>query len=64
MNTVKLIYHQLKAYLGNFTKRPKKKGKPKLAIANQKNSQSCRSIRIGFYFACGATRRHSCDDNV
>ncbi|WEA93187.1 conjugal transfer protein [Streptococcus anginosus] len=36
MNTVKLIYHQLKTYLGNFTKRPKKKGKPTLTLANKK----------------------------
>lgn len=28
MNTVKLIYHHLKTYLGNFTKRPKRKENP------------------------------------
>ena len=36
MNTVKLIYHHLKTYFGNFTKRPKKKGKPTLTLANKK----------------------------
>lgn len=36
MDKLKLILHQAKAYLGRFSKRPKKKGKPKLIIANKK----------------------------
>lgn len=36
MDKLKLILHQVKAYLGRFSKRPKKKGKPKLTLANKK----------------------------
>ena len=36
MDKLKSIYHQLKSYLGQFSKRPKKKGKPKLATVNKK----------------------------
>ena len=36
MDKLKLIFHQAKAYLGRFSKRPKKKRKPKLIIANKK----------------------------
>ena len=36
MDKLKLILRQAKAYLGRFSKRPKKKGKPKLTIANKK----------------------------
>ena len=36
MDKLKLILHQAKAYLGRFSKPPKKKGKPTLTLANKK----------------------------
>lgn len=36
MNKLKETLYQFRNYLGHFTKRPKKKGKPKLTIANKK----------------------------
>lgn len=36
MNKLKETLYQFKNYLGHFTKRPKKKGKPKLTLANKK----------------------------
>ena len=36
MNKLKKTLYQFRNYLGHFTKRPKKKGKPKLTIANKK----------------------------
>lgn len=38
MNKLKETLYQFRNYLGHFTKRPKKKGKPKLTIANKKQS--------------------------
>ena len=36
MNKLKETLYQFRNYLGHFTKRPKKKGKPKLTLANKK----------------------------
>ena len=58
MDKLKSIYHQLKSYLGQFSKRPKKKGKPKLATVNKKTVNLAVLSGLAFILFVGRYSSH------